>query len=76
MQPRENYWCQHPKLFLQAGITNGDYEAAGFSGQLDVVTFEGPTSDTVAGQDLIKVIVPATAAVLVVVLFLAVILFL
>ena len=27
-------------LFLQAGITNGDYEAAGFSGQLDVVTLD------------------------------------
>ena len=36
---------------------------------------ESPTSDTVAGQDLIlKVVVPATAAVLVVVVLLVVIL--
>ena len=58
-----------------------DYQAAGVSSQLDVVTrdtyieSESPTSDTVAGEDLIlKVIVPATAAVLVVVVLLVVIL--
>ena len=40
------------KIFLQAGITKGDYEAAGISGQLNVVTLdtynesEGQTSDT------------------------------
>ena len=33
-------YCLHPNLFLQAGITNGDYEAAGFSGQLSVVTLD------------------------------------
>ena len=58
---------------LQAGITNGDYEAAGFSGQLDVVTLdtynesEGQTSDT-TGQDIIRVTVPIITAVIVVLL--------
>ena len=56
---------------LQAGITNGDYEAAGFSGQLDVVTLdtynesEGQTSDT-TGQDIIRVTVPIITAVIIV----------
>ena len=61
------------KLFLQAGITSGDYEAAGFNGQLDVVTLdtynesEGRTSDP-AGQDLIKVTVPIITAIIIVLL--------
>ena len=67
------------KLFSQAGITNGDYEAAGLSGQLNVVTLdtynesEGQTSDT-AGQDLIKVTVPIITAIVIVLLVAIVIL--
>ena len=50
------------QIILQAGITNGDYEAAGFSGQLDVVTLdtynesEGRTGDTTSIQDLVPVV--------------------
>ena len=60
------------KLFLQAGVTNGDYEAAGISGQLDVVTLdtynesEGQTDDAVSGPNLIAVIVPSVATALVI----------
>ena len=59
------------KLFCRLVITNGDYEAAGFSGQLDVVTLdtynesEGQTSDT-TGQDIIRVTVPIITAVIII----------
>ena len=57
-------------MFLQAGITNGDYEAAGFSGQLDVVTLDTYNeSEGQTGANSTIVVVPIVIiAVLVIVL--------
>jgi len=71
------------QIILQAGIINGDYEAAGFSGQLDVVTLEtyneseGRTDDTVSGPNLTTVIASsvATALVILIIITLAAVLF-
>ena len=61
------------KVILQGGITNGDYEAAGFSGQLDVVTLDTYNES----QTVTAVVVPIVIiAVLVVAIVVAVVLLL
>ena len=64
------------QIILQAGITNGDSEAAGFSGQLDVVTLD-TYNESQNGVNITAVVVPIVIiAVLVVVIVLAVVLLL
>ena len=61
---------------LQAGITNSDYEAAGFSGQLDVVSLD-TYNESQTGANSTAVVVPIVIIViLVVVIVLAVVLLL
>ena len=71
------YQCR--TLFLQAGIVNGDYEAAGFSGQLAVVTLDAYNESEAQPADTTLTAVVAAIVIiviLVVVIALAVILIL
>ena len=64
------------QIILQAGITNGDYEAAGIRGQLDVVsldTYNESEGQTGANPTALIVLI-VIIAVMVVAIFLVVVL--